>query len=389
MQDEVPVKQLDAYLTMTPSGLETFTMKAISDALSKGSYICQMRLVNCQPSDAEIETIKERLLKQQEKKRARKKNNKDHPICGQPTVGTSMTQRKGKEREVNIGFHEGKSIVSFPGNLEGKCIIQFNTDAPPSVVASLRPMGSGQLLAIITSSDSKQIFKNDDSLEDAIASLSSHLDDTGSNEYNEQFYRALDLWGRHVQQVWSKSIDIKRHLQSPVSKKRPFLESRWDDEEDNDSMHDLRKHFRNILDSDKQLKYRVSCLRAHTKDYKYKRDDLIPSLADILIPSSKSDDGKAKRFAVDLRNFDFEVVGLVHDNRLVVGISLNHYQYVGARSYCSGKMPPDITPPYIAGDISKTVIRLRPAIANLLYYVSNIQVGDIVIDPCAGVGTSK
>jgi len=273
MQQEVPEKQSDGYLTLTPSGLEMFTMKAISVALSSRSYTCQIRQLNYQPSKGQVETIKEKLLKQQEKKRARNKHGKLHPICGQHIFGTSTEEREGKkERQVNMGFHKEKSIVSFSGCLEGKSIIQFDTDAPPSVVARIRPMGSGQLLAIVTSSGSKHIFKNDDSLDDAVDSLSSYIGEMESNEYHEKFSRALELWGRHVQQVWSNSTDVERHLQSTVSKKRPFVESCW--EGGDDSVHALNK----ILDSKKQLKYRVSCLRANTKDYKYKRDDLIPFL---------------------------------------------------------------------------------------------------------------
>ena len=386
MQNDIP-KELDEYMTLSPSGLEMFTMKAIQDALS-GSYISIINQLSYHPSHEEIEALKERLKKQQEKKRARNKCNNLHPICNQQSFGTtSMEEKDGKERQVNIGFHRDKSIVSFPGNLEGKSIIQFATNAPPSVVASIRPMGSGQLLAIITTSGDTKVLKNEDSLEVAIASLSSYMEGMGSNEYCEKFSHAMELWRRHVQQVWSRSSDIELYRRSTESKKRPCEESCRNNGED--SMHGLRSHFSDILKSDSQLKYRASCLRADTKDYKYKRDDLIPTLADLLIPSTNLDDGKTKKFIVDLKKFDFEVVGFVHRGSLVAGISLNYYQHIGARSYCSGRIPPDITQPYISGEISKTVIRLRPSIANLLYHISDIQVGDVVIDPCAGIGTSK
>jgi len=384
MQNEFP-KELDEYMTLSPSGLEMFTMKAIQDALA--GYTCIINQLSYHPSHEEIDALKERLKKQQEKKRARKKSNNLHPICNQQFFGTSMEEKDGKERQVNIGFHQDKSIVSFPGNLEGKSIIQFATNAPPLVVASIRPMGSGQLLAIITTFGNNKVLKKEDSLEVAIASLSSYIEEMNSNDYCEKFSRAMELWSRHAQQVWSRSSDIELYRRSIVSKKRPSEETCRNNGED--SMHGLRSHFSDILKSDSQLKYRASCLRADTKDYKYKRDDIIPTLADLLIPSTNLDDGKTKKFIVDLRNFDFEVVGLVHRGSLVAGISLNYYQHVGARSYCSGRIPPDITQPYISGDISKTVIRLRPSIANLLYHISDVQLGDVIIDPCAGVGTSK
>jgi hypothetical protein len=121
----------------------------------------------------------------------------------------------------------------------------------------------------------------------------------------------------------------------------------------------------------------------------YKREELIPRLADILIPEDTLSDGETRKYAVDLCNYDFEVVTMIHEGDVTVGLSLNYYQCVGARSFCSGTIPPDITQPYIPGEWSRAVIRLRPSIASLLYDISNVTVGDVVLDPCAGVGTSK
>lgn len=155
------------------------------------------------------------------------------------------------------------------------------------------------------------------------------------------------------------------------------------------------------MEGKSQIKFRMSCMRSknattecimmHNNNNNNKREELLSSLADMFIPHETTlllkDGGEKKKFVVDLCNFDFELMALIYEGSLTVGISLNGYQYLGARSFCSGKIPPDITPPYIPGEWSQTLIRLRPSIASLLCDISQVQVGDIILDPCAGVGT--
>jgi len=443
------------------------------------------------------------------------------------------TAKLDNGREVNIGFHshhvddiddaaegskhEGNgngssktTIVSAPGGLEGKSIIQFRTDAPPNIVANLRAMGCGPLLALVTSSctpaydrpkvathpkshsnrENESNDKRDDdgvilsyqqTLEEARDAIASFLrgpndDLTNSDargraqmsDYHEQFHQALELWSRHAEYVWFESNDALAYLSSTENGKKVeeegiegalksegVADNRFDASHVNTHCSEgasdiakemdlttptigcgghekeaamktnqhsqLQKWLLKDLDRKREgvseCKYRLSCIRSYTKDYQYKRDDLIPRLAKVLLPLDGSNALKSKartgedsdidedmklevgnnnerstnsqqwRFKVDLKHYDFEVLMIMHQNTVTVAIPLNYYQYVGARSYCSGKIPPDITPPYIIGEISKTVIRLRPSISSLLYSMSGIKKGDIIMDPCAGVGT--
>jgi hypothetical protein len=242
----------------------------------------------------------------------------------------------------------------------------------------------------------RPIIDTKDTLTQSLSSISSFFlgDDStttsesdGYDRYKSKFDSAVHLWARHVVDVWLQSVDVRRYLlqqqQQPQQQKQFLVET-------------LHSQFSQELMMKIQgklpIKFRVSCLRSNAGEgeYLYKRDELIPKLADLFIPNTDTlVDGTSKKYVVDLCNYDLELVTLIHNGAVTIGISLNYYQHVGARSFCSGKIPPDITIPYIMGDVSKTVIRLRPSIANLLYDISQVQVGDVVLDPCAGVGTSK
>ena len=391
---------LDAYLTLAPSGLESVTIDAIKDSLS--NFTCHIKQLDSHVSQKEIDTIKEKVLQQQQKKRSkqRKQQLELHSIYDDRIFGTCKLDHTG--REVNIGFQKDKSIISTPGGLEGKSVIQFDTDAPPETVAMIREMGCGPLMALVVAScneTNSKIIDNGNSVDESIASLSSFLDSSsaksGGEGYQQKISSALNLWARHAERVWFRSIDVQNYLQSDSKscKKRQRstldaggIEESFATDAVGAAMDDLRKK----IDGVSQMKYRVSCLRAFTKDYKYKRDELTPHLASILIPQvNLSNDGNTKKFTVDLENYDFELVTMIKSGTVYVSIALNYYQYVGAKSYSCGKIPPDISMPYIKGEVSKDVIRLRPSIASLLYRLCEVETGDIVVDPCAGVGTSK
>lgn len=390
---------LDSYLTVVPSGLESTTKSSITNALS--DFTCQIKQLNSQVSQEKIDNIATKLTKQREKKKAklRKRQIKLHPIYDEKIFGTCKAET-GKE--VNIGFHNDRSVISTPGGLEGKSLIQFDTDAPPEMVASIREMGCGPLMALVVSSCDK-IIGNEDTVEESVSSLFSFLDSFSNNDetYENKFEIALNLWFRHAESVWFRSRDVEDYLQSHgTNKYRKRQHEALDDQTNNNkpipkvasytstkgALDDLCRKREGI----NQMKYRVSCIRAFTKEYKYKRDELTPHLATILIPKSNAKGkDKVNGFSVDLVNYDFEVVVMIHNDIVSVAIALNYYQYVGAKSFCSGTIPPDISMPYIKGEISKDIIRLRPAIASLLFNLCDIKTGDIVLDPCAGVGTSK
>jgi len=70
-----------------------------------------------------------------------------------------------------------------------------------------------------------------------------------------------------------------------------------------------------------------------------------------------------------------------------LGISLQPYSYYKSRSFETGSVPPDITPPYIGGDILSGVVRLRPTTARIMLELASIKPYEVVIDPCCGIGT--
>ncbi len=100
-------------------------------------------------------------------------------------------------------------------------------------------------------------------------------------------------------------------------------------------------------------------------------------------------------WSVDLEKFDIELVIFItppdlrsKNGKLAFGVSLCPYSFAPSRSFSQGNIPPDITVPYLGGDIlSKGIIRLRPTTANLLLQIANLQKYDVVLDPCAGIGT--
>ena len=385
-------KGTSTYLTLSPSGVETFVIKAIRNGLS--DYTCQIRQLNPGISNEEVDVLKEKIVQQRKKKMAKKKKKLQacpyHPIYDEKVFGTSKIDDTGKE--INIGFHGSQSIVSIPGGLEGKSLIQFETDAPAEVVVKIRSMGCGPLLAVVTTSciyttkDLGIIFKNEYSVDESMTALSAFIGEVDSGNYLQNFTTALDLWAEHAGNIWLSSKDVERYLRANPRRKRPREDT---DTSETSEMATLFDDLTLKLRGESQIKYRLSCLRSFTKNYKYKREELITHLPGQLIPDMKLSDGETKKFVVDLKNYDFELVVLIHSETVTVAIALNPYKYVGARSYCSGNIPPDIISPYITGELSKTVIRLRPSMASLMYDLCGVGIGDVVIDPCAGIGTSK
>ena len=109
-------------------------------------------------------------------------------------------------------------------------------------------------------------------------------------------------------------------------------------------------------------------------------------LADLIVPSDDLQLGKDP-WKVDMKKHDFEVLVVIHDTALTIGIGLRPYQAIGSKTYSNGTLPPDILPPFIKGDTGSEVVRLRPSTAALLLHLAKIQPGDVVLDPCGGLGT--
>ena len=462
-------KNCHTYINICPSGLEKFASAAIQDELFSNNFSCvDLKILNDngningsgasikEGESSDIKEYKRQLYNQIQKKKvkqnAKRKRLGGAGICKEEEQqqqqsfddvrdlhGVINMKHHGHNRFVSIGYYEDETIISTPGGLEGKKLITFQTNAPPKFVSRIRPMGCGPLLALVIthtcasqnntylatetargtdSTDATKTRKNDTngvfefgkSLNESVSSFESFmLSEIGTINYKKSFENALDLWYHYVKDVWFESKDI---IDFKLNQK-----GRMDAEVDGDQSHDDVNHIQvNDIKSLKEslnlkmtgndtCRYRVSCIRSHTKYYSYNRDDIIPHLVKHLIPNELTMNDNIKesngicdnhdrydkttpmKLAVDLKNYDFEVVLIIHEDSISIAISLCPYQYLGARSFSSGKIPPDITPPYITGEVSKTVVRLRPSIASLLCRMSCIEKGDLVLDPCVGVGS--
>lgn len=453
-------QDFSAYITIAPRGLERFTSDIIRKEIRSKGYDCinvaildslyKHRTSNkCTSSttaaaveyyldESKVNRYKSRLLEQQRKRKERlqRKQKKKgtiittdddkgadkRSIASSSSSNLSCTQihgslqinEDGHEREINIGFqnnddnnnHE-ETIVSFPGGLEGKCIIQFETNAPPSIISDIRPMGCGPLLALILTSSSrssgscsessttaKTVFEKTKSLDESVVAFTKFMNEVGSTKYNNAFRKAIELWHSHAKQVWFESHHVREHVKARNKAKNSNSANESSSSSSIDYIQKLQQNLEEKINGDETCYYRVSCMRSYTKEFSYKRDDIIPHLVKQLIP--KQDDktnntsttfSKPLKLAVDLKKYDFELVLFIHDDIITIAISLRPYQYLGARSYSSGKIPPDISQPYITGDVSNTVIRLRPSIASLLCHMSQMKKGDVVLDPCGGIGS--
>ncbi len=445
------------YMTICPSGLENIALNAIHNEITLNNYKCHdIQILNEQrEKEVKVDNFKRQLYNQIQKKKNKKCKRTEEIVCStinrttvcdttQTQIQLGIPEQDEHEndhylekshlhgtiqikdenhhiREICIGYHDDETIISSPGGLEGKKLITFKTNAPSKLIANIRPIGCGPLLAVVLISsdfrkhdnddhddaddvglnkDYNNIFPLDKSLDESVVSFTSFMSNhVGSANYTTLFTTALELWCHHVNDVWLQSKDI-----------HDFQCLKKGNIQDDDSLLDianLSNSMRDKMNGNEICRYRVSSIRSYTKDYSYKREDIIPHLIKHLIPneikvksdfvqsdsfnSGRSDTrstcSKPLRLAVDLKNYDFELVLFVHGDMVNIAISLCPYQYLGARSFSSGKLPPDIAQPYITGEVSQTIVRLRPSISSLLCYMSKIEKGDIILDPCAGIGS--
>lgn len=362
---------LDRYIIICPTGIEAFTCHGIRRELKQ--FTCNLQLLRRPIENEHLDQLKATIQKQQAKK-INKKRKTWHPIFHDSSKIFGTTKCPLSDREISIGFHEDDTIISHPGGLEGKTLIQIDTNAPPITMARIRSLGCGPLLALVHTSfgSNEDIVNTTQQVQEATSNFKSYFD-LIRKEYDACFCDAMKLWQSHVKKVWTESSDVKKFLDNRKVKKRTI----------NDTIKKVEINLN--LDDDDLVKYRCSLLRSHSKDFKYKRDEIIAQLCGFSIPNLNNNSGK--KLVVDLDNFDMEVVVFLHDGLITVAISLDYYQYIGAKSFCSGTIAPDIQAPYITGEISQTITRLRPSIASIMVDMSGCTVGDIIIDPCAGVQT--
>ena len=371
-------KQQDVYLTLAPRGLESFAIKNISSQLSTGNYTCWISEIGPSPlarlnnayTNKEHETaskfrdpigelatrIEYNKFKKREKKRKKLKSveSEDHPTSA---IGFDEFVSKNEDlsrvtgsidspdigSHTSLGYHtvhdEVEKVLSVPGTLEGIVLVAFRTDAPPNFVASMLGMGCGPLLALTISTclqvpspgeehkysncpiiaDGK-IFDYDQTLESAHLTIDNFFESC-KDKYSKLFQSAFQLWQRHKKEVWYASNSIYGH---------------FNERGQGEGSHST-------------ISYRLSCTRSHSKKYSHKREALVPHLGEWLLPTDITNQhlgsipGKSQgtKWIVDLKNYDIEIVSMIHDGCLTIAIPLRPYQLWGSRSYRSNTIPID------------------------------------------------
>ena len=392
-------KQQDLYLTLAPRGLESFVITNIRSQLTTNGYSCWISEIGpspltqlhgalsvtktkengCAPttSNAPVDEIAARIEYNKYKKRVKKRKKESQlkskaAAASEPPSEAFSFDSYMSEVDLlrvtgsvdvseigchtSIGYHsiqhKVQRILSVPGTLEGVVLVSFQTDAPPLFVASMSGMGCGPLLALITSSclqmptsdDTKsncpniveeKVFDYNQSIDQARSAIESFfVNNKGS--YCRQFQRALHLWQRHREDVWyaPNSIYGDYHGKNTTDDKQEKPAAAYN-----------------------TIYYRLSCTRSHSKKYSHQREELVPTLGDWVIPgdlqcgfhlrpttiidSHSSSPKEPTKWVVNLKDYDIEIVSMVHYGCLTVAFPLRPYQLWQTKGYRSNIIPSD------------------------------------------------
>ena len=360
------ITELDEYLTLVPRGLQDVVQEVLprqireasSSSSSSSSATSEQdrekiavivqgpHVIGEDPihyDSAHLKELRDHLVAACRKKQLKRKRTEhlDHDSMASTRVPIGSVQdtlRTG--RHLSLGYDEyDDHLWSVPGANVGAVWLKFKTNATPQAVASCRCIGP--LLALVHAYTTTPASENDK--------------DDGTN--------ALDELRREMESVeWGRLLNLwKRHL-------RP--------DDDTDAV--------SFGSSDRPFQYRCSCVRDESKSKLVPRQELLRRGASFMTPTQflQASGGNAR---VSLTKFDMELVWFIRPHAHAVAISLRRTPGT-VSSFESGQaMPPDITPPYVHND--NFAVRLRPTTAQLLLYMARLQDGDVVLDPCVGIGT--
>lgn len=244
---------------------------------------------------------------------------------------------EGVKKHLSIGYHRDQKVWCIPGVWEGSVWLRITTNAPVSLMTDIKCLGP--MLASVKVWENLNL-SND--IEETLKLVRKFMD----QEYDANFEQAVNLWKSHVLRSWPLSDDQRQAINTG------------------------------------SVKFRASCTRSQSKKlYSYSREDFLKGIVDDVIP-------KTFKWTVDLSIYHVEVVLLVlSPTTLAIGLTLRPYQLLGANNFHKNSLPPDISPPYMTGGALSGVLRLRPTTANILLQLASLEPGDIVLDPCVGIGT--
>lgn len=333
----------DTYLTLVPRGLHHLALDVIRRKLAEFEVV-NLELID-EPVADEAEycrQLQELLLNKSKKKKCAPSNKYTN------MVGSVFDEERLK-KHVSVGYkreictsddangtEKTTSIWASPGVWEGSVLVKLETNAPAETIRDISVLGP--LLACVHIWKLDGASKLNGTLEEAASVVRNLVQ--GNADYT--FDQALDLWRNHARE-WPENYKPPKEV----------------------------------------VRYRVSCVRSHSKEFIHAREDFLKKVVDgIMLPQND------KGWKVNLKDYDVEVVILVPSPSCVaVGLTLRPYQLLNTNAFQRNVLPSDTSLPYISGHLTSGITRLRPTNAQLLLELADIQLGDIVLDPCAGIGT--
>lgn len=370
-----------SYLTLVPRGLEHY----VCDQLWE---IPQVQSVRRLPDPYSIDDHDnlERLYQATRAKDESKGRNQRRYQCltktASGTVGPIPLLTDGRHH-VHMGYDNQQPTIARSGStttratLEGSdtvrtCeaglwhgIVALEIQTDPSIEA-VQALGAattrcvGPLLALVREFDCTEQNEDAVTLEQAVESLAPNFADGGTDPamtttYEQHFSAALKLWRLHVRHCWNQL--------------RPESRSSSTDDEEN-----------------QPLRYRFSFVRSGATQHHYTRQQLLSTTTLPLVPPVYQ-----QQWTVDLCQYDLEIVLLQRSTHWIVALALRPYQRVGrdnrgVRSFAHNGLPPDITPPVLQSTRAD-VVRLKPPTARALLQIAQVKPGEVVYDPCCGLGT--
>jgi Putative RNA methylase family UPF0020 len=360
--DIVNTMGLSSYLALVPRGLEHVALDILQERLSPWQFKLKLKGERPDVRKPESTWFEERAA---EKRQKANKRQRSREVIEKTCIQQVGVMQEGT-RDIAVGYcsnnkrsQRGASgnaaasihqVWSEPGQLQGLVWIQVSTDAPCHFVASLRCISSLLVLVDSCAFEEPIILDENQSLEDSVNVLRKFL----NNCRDHYFKEALMAWLECVLSTW----ELPQQQQNELKNKVEGVSS-------------------------SSIRFRLSCVRDDSKNYRYSRQQLLKEVASMVVPSSK----EGPTWYVDLVNYDLEIVLLLRPHAVAVGFSVRPYQLVSAKSFSAGVLPPDVSPPYLSGQILSGVVRLRPSTAQLLLHLAQLKGGEVLLDPCAGIGT--
>jgi hypothetical protein len=348
--DTAKANNLHSFLVMIPRGLEHQIVSIVKEKIPDA----ELTIVgqgDAFSHDVGLRTRNALIANQQ------RKNKDGNSWFACPTGSLPLSP----DLHISVGYADEESCTwSCPGALEGSVWMKVVVARSRiGEFSSLRCLGP--LLALVDSTANiPSLQKPDHDIEALLKDISDWMSSTGKEMFGQYLESAMDLWKDYVKHVWRTMLS----------------------DEDLSALEERMQQDR--------LRFRLSGMRDH-EDAAYPRHDflrrLMDSFSSTLFPSYNGI-GDEKGWKVNLKHFDVEFVVICLSNGfMAMGISLLPYSFLHATSFDKGGVPPDVSKPYLGGGLLKDLVRLRPTTAHVLLRIAKVQCFEVVLDPCAGLGT--